>query len=115
MGQFEFNALTIKNVTPATVTQGKIDNINILGNTPNHPSRASCRKSSHHQELGAGVEGQDMKKSAKVTYSVFNAADYLCNENVAAEYLSLAAQDDNPDVLLKALGEVAASRQWERQ
>ena len=56
-----------------------------------------------------------MKRPAKVTYSAFNAADYLGNEKVAAEYLSLAAQDDNPDVLLKALSEVAARRRWERQ
>ena len=51
-----------------------------------------------------------MKKPTKVTYSAFSAADYLGNDKVAAEYLSLAAQDDNPDVLLKALSEVAKAR-----
>ena len=49
-------------------------------------------------------------KTSKVTYSAFNASDYLDNDKVIAEYLSLAAQDDNPDVLLKALGEVAKAR-----
>ena len=49
-------------------------------------------------------------KKAKVTYSTFNAADYLNNENVIAAYLSSAAEDENPDVLLKALGDVAKAR-----
>jgi probable addiction module antidote protein len=49
-----------------------------------------------------------MKK--KVTYSSFDAADYLDNEDVIAEYLSAAAQDDNSDVLLKALSDVAKAR-----
>jgi probable addiction module antidote protein len=49
-----------------------------------------------------------MKK--KVTYSSFDGADYLDNEEVIAEYLSAAAQDDNSDVLLKALSDVAKAR-----
>ena len=49
-----------------------------------------------------------MKK--KVTYSSFEVADYLDNEEVIAEYLSAAAQDDNSDVLLKALSDVAKAR-----
>jgi probable addiction module antidote protein len=46
----------------------------------------------------------------KVTYSSFEVADYLDNEEVIAEYLSAAAQDDNSDVLLKALSDVAKAR-----
>jgi probable addiction module antidote protein len=49
-----------------------------------------------------------MKK--KVTFSKFDVADYLDNEKVIAEYLSAAAQDDNSDVLLKALSDVAKAR-----
>ncbi len=49
-----------------------------------------------------------MKK--KVTFSKFDVADYLDNEEVIAEYLSAAAQDDNSDVLLKALSDVAKAR-----
>ena len=49
-----------------------------------------------------------MKK--KVTYSSFEVADYLDNEEVIAEYLSAAAQDDSSDVLLKALSDVAKAR-----
>ena len=49
-----------------------------------------------------------MKK--KVTYSSVDAADYLDNEEVIAAYLSAAAQDDNSDVLLKALSDVAKAR-----
>jgi probable addiction module antidote protein len=51
-----------------------------------------------------------MKRPAKVTYSTFNVSDYLDNEVVIATYLSEAAQDENPDVLLKALGDVAKAR-----
>ena len=51
-----------------------------------------------------------MKQKSKVTYSTFNAADYLDNEKVIAAYLSEAAEDENPDVLLKALGDVAKAR-----
>ena len=49
-----------------------------------------------------------MKK--KVTFSKFEVADYLDNEEVIAEYLSAAAQDENSDVLLKALSDVAKAR-----
>ena len=51
-----------------------------------------------------------MSKKPKVTYSTFNVADYLDNEKVIAAYLSEAAQDENPDMLLKALGDVAKAR-----
>lgn len=51
-----------------------------------------------------------MKRNVKTTYTTFNAADYLNNEKVIAAYLSSAAEDENPDVLLKALGDVAKAR-----
>ena len=51
-----------------------------------------------------------MKRKSKVTYSTFNVSDYLDNEKVISEYLSLAAQDENPDLLLKALSDVAKAR-----
>lgn len=35
---------------------------------------------------------------------------YLDSEEAIAEYLSLAARDENPGVLLKALGDVARAR-----
>jgi probable addiction module antidote protein len=47
---------------------------------------------------------------AKVTYAPFEVADYLDSEEAVAEYLSLAARDENPGVLLKALGDVARAR-----
>jgi probable addiction module antidote protein len=50
------------------------------------------------------------KPKAKVTYTSFDVADYLDNEEVIAEYLSAAAQDKNSDVLLKALSDVAKAR-----
>ena len=46
-----------------------------------------------------------MKKNAP-----FDAADYLDNEKVIAEYLNAALEDDNPDVFLIAVGDVAKAR-----
>jgi probable addiction module antidote protein len=49
-------------------------------------------------------------KKEEVTFSVFEIADHLDSEEVIAEYLSLAAQNENPDVLLLALADVAKAR-----
>ena len=46
-----------------------------------------------------------MKKNAP-----FDAADYLDNEKVIAEYLNEALEDENPDVFLIAVGDVAKAR-----
>lgn len=46
-----------------------------------------------------------MKKNAP-----FDAADYLDNEKVIAEYLNAALEDENPDVFLIAVGDVAKAR-----
>jgi len=46
----------------------------------------------------------------KTTYAPFDAARYLNNDTVIAEYLSAAAEDPNPDVFLAALGHVAKAR-----
>ncbi|MEF3367257.1 hypothetical protein V3H18_12000 [Methylocystis sp. 9N] len=40
-------------------------------------------------------------------FATFNVADYLDNDEVIAEYLTAAAEDENTDVLLSALAEVA--------
>ena len=46
----------------------------------------------------------------KTTYKAFDAAAYLDNDAVIAEYLSAAAEDPNPDVFVAALGDVAKAR-----
>ena len=46
----------------------------------------------------------------KATYAPFDAAAYLDNDEVIAEYLTAAAEDPNPDVFLAALGDVAKAR-----
>jgi probable addiction module antidote protein len=46
----------------------------------------------------------------KRVFSSFDIAEYLDDEIVIAEYLSAAAADENPDVLLGALGDVAKAR-----
>ena len=43
-------------------------------------------------------------------YAPFDAADYLDSGATIAEYLSAAAEDPNPDMLLAALGDVAKAR-----
>ena len=40
----------------------------------------------------------------------FTAADYLDNEETIAEYLNLALEDQNPEMLLLAIGSIARAR-----
>ncbi len=40
----------------------------------------------------------------------FDAADYLDNDEVVAEYLNAALEDPNPDVFLVAIADVAKAR-----
>jgi len=40
----------------------------------------------------------------------FDASDYLDNEEVIAEYLTAALEDENPHVFLAALADVAKAR-----
>ena len=46
-----------------------------------------------------------MEKFAK-----FDASDYLDSEEVIAEYLTVALEDENPDVFLAAIADVAKAR-----
>ena len=43
-------------------------------------------------------------------FSPFDASDYLDSEEAIAEYLSVAAEDPNPDILLAAIADVAKAR-----
>ena len=42
--------------------------------------------------------------------AVFDAADYLDSDVVIAEYLNAALEDENPDVFLQAIADVAKAR-----
>jgi probable addiction module antidote protein len=44
------------------------------------------------------------------TLAKFDAADYLDNEEVIAEYLTAALDDPNPEVFLAAVADVAKAR-----
>lgn len=44
------------------------------------------------------------------TFAKFDAADYLDNEEVVAEYLTAALDDPNPEVFLAAVADVAKAR-----
>jgi probable addiction module antidote protein len=46
----------------------------------------------------------------KSDFKVFDASEYLDNDEVIAEYLTAAAEDPNPDVFLAALGDVAKAK-----
>lgn len=46
----------------------------------------------------------------KAAFAPFDAADYLDNDVVVAEYLTAAAEDPNPGVFLAALGDVAKAK-----
>ena len=50
----------------------------------------------------------------KTAYKAFDAAAYLDNDAVIAEYLTAAAEDSNPDVFVAALGDVAKREAWRR-
>lgn len=45
--------------------------------------------------------------TVETEYAPFDVSDYLDNNEMIAEYLTAAAEDDNPDVLLLALANVA--------
>lgn len=46
----------------------------------------------------------------KKSLRAFDAADYLDSDAVVAEYLNAALEDENPDVLLQAIADVAKAR-----
>lgn len=46
----------------------------------------------------------------KKKLAAFDAADYLSNETVIAEYLNAALEDENPDVFLRAIADIAKAR-----
>ena len=49
-------------------------------------------------------------KRGKIKFAKFDAADYLDSEEVIAEYLTAALEEENPNVVLAALGDVARAR-----
>jgi probable addiction module antidote protein len=51
---------------------------------------------------------QSRPKALKL--AAFDASEFLDNEEVIAEYLSIALEDPNPDVFLRAVANVAKAR-----
>jgi len=49
-------------------------------------------------------------ETMKTTYATFDIAEYLDNDEVIAEYLSVAAANKNPDVFIAAIGDVAKAK-----
>jgi probable addiction module antidote protein len=48
--------------------------------------------------------------TTKVRLATFEPAEFLDNEELIAEYLSVAIEDPNPDVFLRAMANVAKAR-----
>ena len=46
----------------------------------------------------------------KIELNKFDPADFLDNDEVIAEYLTATLEDENPDVFLSAVGDVARAR-----
>ena len=51
-----------------------------------------------------------MSKRQKPKLAPFDAAEYLDNEEVIAEYLDLALKDPDPDIFVMAVANVAKAR-----
>ena len=51
-----------------------------------------------------------MNKSNRLNLAPFDASDYLDNEEVIAEYLTVALEDPDPDAFLMAVRDVAKAR-----
>jgi probable addiction module antidote protein len=51
-----------------------------------------------------------MPSMAKTKFAPFNAAEFLDDEEVIAEYLNAALEDPNPEVFLLAVSNVAKAR-----
>jgi hypothetical protein len=62
------------------------------------------------EQNGSRTQEDETMKKKKPTYKPFDAAAYLDNDAVIAEYLSAAAEDPNPEVFVAALGDVAKAR-----
>ena len=46
----------------------------------------------------------------KIKTAPFDAADYLVNDEIIAEYLTAALEDENPEIFLVAVKDVARAR-----
>lgn len=51
-----------------------------------------------------------MKSAVKESFSRYDTADYLQSEEDIAAYLTACAEEDDPSLLLAALGDVARAR-----
>ena len=49
-------------------------------------------------------------KSKSLKLATFDASEFLDNEDIIAEYLSIALADPNPDIFLRAIANVAKAR-----
>src|SRR5580658_2608998 len=69
--------------------------------------RRWCTSSRREVRIGSD---RMAKRKSRLEIAPFDAAEYLDNEEVIAEYLSAALEDANPDVFLQAVADVAKAR-----
>lgn len=50
------------------------------------------------------------KKTNAIKITAFDAADYLKNDAMIAEYLTAALEENDPDILILAIADVAKAR-----
>lgn len=55
-------------------------------------------------------ENQNLNDPRRLSVTPFDVSEYLDNEEVIAEYLTLALQDPDPDAFLMAVADVAKAR-----
>jgi probable addiction module antidote protein len=53
---------------------------------------------------------RDLWGTTMTKFTRFDASEFLDSEEVIAEYLAAAIEDENPDVFIAALGDVAKAR-----
>jgi probable addiction module antidote protein len=62
------------------------------------------------RSCGSKAKKRAKTKSRAKELAPFNAAEFLDNEEVIAEYLAAALEDPNPDTFLRAMANVAKAR-----
>ncbi len=74
------------------------------------PALAEPYPLGYNQDTGARTRRDETMKRKKTSYKPFDAAAYLDNDAVIAEYLSAAAENPNPEVFVAAIANVAKAR-----
>ena len=67
-------------------------------------------KSTQQRDIAKAVEMANEKKGKTMKYSKFDVVDYLDSEEAIAAYLSAVMEENDPELLIAALGDIARAR-----